>query len=607
MPFGGHVRVSQYQVLARRWRPLTFEAVVGQEPIVRTLRNALARQRIAHAYLFTGPRGVGKTTTARLLAMGLSCERAGAAGPGGPGPCSVCEPCREIAAGRALDVIEIDGASNRGIDEVRTLRENARYAPARGRRKVYIIDEVHMLTEPAFNALLKTLEEPPAHVVFVLATTEPRDLPATILSRCQRFDFRPIPAAAIAGGLRRILDEETARGTPSTVEADALTLIARAADGSLRDALSLLDTALAYGEGRVTADAVRELLGSGGEEAAWGLAEALVRRDAAGALGRIDRAAGEGHDLGLLGQDALELIRRGLLTVTVGVPPADATPEEAARLTQLAAGGPEDLLLLLKGLVDAEAEMRKSPHPRVDLEVAAVRLCQRPDAQAIESLLERLERAEARIRGQAPVAVEAPRQGDLLGAGEPAVPSARPASAPVEPPPAVRPAPPRPATTPPPPRAGSPAGPDRRPGSSAPAAPTGGEGVWPRIVDELTRVRPMLGHKLSEAVLLADEGSRLVVSVPNGDPFTQDMLKQYRQQVLDVARRVRPDVREVQFTGASAAPAEPGGAVTSHPIVQAAVELFNGEVTDVHPAKPTTPSSASGSTAGGSSKSGEVT
>src|SRR5438093_9301219 len=196
---------NQYQVLARRWRPLTFEAVVGQAPIVRTLRNALARERIAHAYLFAGPRGVGKTTAARLLAMGINCERRPAEGPV---PCAACDPCREIVAGRALDVIEIDGASNRGIDEVRTLRENARYAPARGRRKVYIIDEVHMLTEPAFNALLKTLEEPPAHVVFVLATTEPRRLPATILSRCQRFDFRPIGAAEIMTALRRVADAE---------------------------------------------------------------------------------------------------------------------------------------------------------------------------------------------------------------------------------------------------------------------------------------------------------------------------------------------------------------------------------------------------------------
>jgi len=568
---------SQYQVLARRWRPLTFEAVIGQAPIVRTLQNALARQRIAHAYLFTGPRGVGKTTTARLLAMGLNCERPATAAAEAPGPCAACEACQEIVAGRALDVIEIDGASNRGIDEVRTLRENVRYAPARGRRKVYIIDEVHMLTAPAFNALLKTLEEPPAHVVFILATTEPRELPATILSRCQRFDFRPIAVAEIAGGLRRILDEEAARGGLAvSAEPDAVTLIARAAGGSLRDALSLLDTALAYGEGRVSPEAVRELLGSGGEEAAWGLAEALVRRDAAEALRRIDHAAGEGHDLALLGGDALEILRRAMLAATLGGSPADLTPEESGRLAALAERGIEDLLLLLKGLVDAEAEMRKSPHPRVDLEVAAVRLCQRPAAQSIESLLERLERAEAHLRGYGPgtAAPAASPQGDFLASGEPGLP-ARPAPAPAAAP--RQPLPPRAAPSPPAERRPSP------PAPAPPAATTSADGVWPRIVDEITRLRPMLGHKLAEAVLLSDDGTRLTVSLDNGDPFTQDMLKQYRQQVLEVARRVRPGLREVQFTNAAAATAAAGAPATSHPTVQAAVELFEGEVIDVRP------------------------
>ena len=325
-----------YQVLARRWRPLTFDAVVGQAPIVRTLRNALAQERIAHAYLFAGPRGVGKTTTARLLAMGLNCERSRAAGAV---PCAACEPCREVATGRALDVIEIDGASNRGIDEVRTLRDNARYAPARGRRKVYIIDEVHMLTEPAFNALLKTLEEPPAHVVFVLATTEARRLPPTILSRCQRFDFRPIAGAEIEAALRRILEDEKVPG--GAVEPDALRLLARAADGSLRDALSLLDTALAYGEGRVGARTVEELLGSGGAEAAWALAEVLVRRAAPDALQRIADAAAGGLDLALLCQETMEVLRRALLLVVTGSPGPDATMDETARLRALSSeGGP---------------------------------------------------------------------------------------------------------------------------------------------------------------------------------------------------------------------------------------------------------------------------
>jgi len=576
--------MSQYQVLARRWRPLTFDAVVGQAPLVRTLRNALARQRIAHAYLFAGPRGVGKTTTARLLAMGLNCERAAA---DGPVPCAECAACREIVAGRALDVIEIDGASNRGIDEIRILRENVQYAPARSRRKVYIIDEVHMLTGPAFNALLKTLEEPPAHVVFVLATTEPRALPATILSRCQRFDFRPIPAAEIASGLRRILEEEAGKGgvTIST-EPDALTLIARAAEGSLRDALSLLDTALAYGEGHVTSQAVRELLGSGGEEAAWGLAEALVGRDAAAALRRIDLAAAEGHDLGLLGQDALELLRRALLTATLGTPPSDVTPEEGERLGQLATRGTEELLLLLKGLVEAEAEMRKSPLPRVDLEIAAVRLCHRPQTQAIEGVLERLERAEALLRGygSAPAAAAPPQQGDLLApaAEAPESPRSTPSAAL-----APRTAAPREAPRGSVAAASVAAAVERRPAAppatAPPADPTGRAAVWSRIVDEIMRVKPLMGHELRDAALVSDEAGRLTVSVPNGHSFIQEMLKGYRQHVLDAARRVRPDVREVHFTAGGGVP-EVGGPATSHPAVQAAVELFDGEVTSVRPA-----------------------
>src|SRR5262249_47098470 len=240
-----------YQVLARKWRPQTFETVVGQDAITRTIRNALASNRIAHAYLFACPRGIGKTTTARLLAKALLCPART-----GPEPCGTCPVCREVTAGTAVDVIEIDGASNRGIDEIRTLRDNVKYAPSRGRYKVYIIDEVHQLTEAAFNALLKTLEEPPAHIVFVLATTDPRDIPATVLSRVQRFDFHPIAPEALAATLEKILSEEKV-----PFEVGALPVIVRAAEGSLRDALSLLDTAIAYGDGQLQADTVAALLG----------------------------------------------------------------------------------------------------------------------------------------------------------------------------------------------------------------------------------------------------------------------------------------------------------------------------------------------------------
>jgi DNA polymerase-3 subunit gamma/tau len=586
-----------YQVLARRWRPLTFEAVVGQAPIVRTLRNALARDRIAHAYLFAGPRGVGKTTTARLLAMGLNCA---APRDAVPPPCAACEPCREVAAGRALDVIEIDGASNRGIDEVRALRDNARYAPARGRRKVYIIDEVHMLTEPAFNALLKTLEEPPAHVVFVLATTEARRLPPTILSRCQRFDFRPIPAAEIAAALRRILDEE--RVPAEAVEVDALRLLARAADGSLRDGLSLLDTALAYGEGRITARTVEELLGSGGAEAAWGLAAALVRRAAPEALERIAEAADAGLDLALLCQETLELLRRVLLVAVTGAAEPDTTTDEAGRLAELgraAEGGDADLVVLLRGLLEAENEMRRSPHPRVDVEIAAVRLCHRPRPQAIEAILERLEQAEARLRGYGGSAEPAaPVQADLLGApAEPAAPRPVPAARPIER------VPPRAPAAPAEPREGpSPGGPpERGPGGRLTAEPAGDQPValaWAAIAREVMQVRPTFGLLLSDGVVVGEEEGRLTVAVSNGSSFAQDELKKTanRELVLETARRLRPGLKEVTFV--SGAP--PGGAAAAaHPLVQAAIELFEGEITQVRAVPPPRASAPAEPPAGG--------
>jgi DNA polymerase III subunit gamma/tau len=579
-----------YQVLARRWRPLTFDAVVGQAPIVRTLRNALAQERIAHAYLFAGPRGVGKTTTARLLAMGVNCERAQA---GGAVPCAMCEPCREVATGRALDVLEIDGASNRGIDEVRALRENARYAPARGRRKVYIIDEVHMLTEPAFNALLKTLEEPPAHVVFVLATTEARRLPATILSRCQRFDFRPISSVEIGEALRRILAEE--KVPVDAVEPDALRLLARAAEGSLRDALSLLDTALAYGEGRVGARTVEELLGSGGAEAAWALAGALARRAAADGLRRIADAAAGGLDLAFLCEETMEVLRRALLVAVTGSAGPDATQDETTRLTALGAEagvGEADLLLLLRGLLDAEAEMRKSPHPRVDLEIAVVRLCQRPRAQAIETVLERLEQAEARLRGfGGPVEPAGPVQSDLLGVpAEPTLPRPVPVAVPrTERGPAilsrggaVRDVSPSAREAPTPLRA-----------APAPTLRSAAE-VWAAVVAEVIRARPTLGHLLSEGVVVGEEEGRLTVAVPNGSGFAHDQLRkpENKELVLEAGRRLQPGLRDIVFTtGGTPATAQ----AASHPVVQAAIELFEGEITQVRAA----PGSRGGAPAAG--------
>ena len=302
-----------YQVLARKWRPQAFDTVVGQEPVTRTLRNALISGRVAHAYLFTGPRGVGKTTTARLLAKALCCTaREGAEA------CGTCSSCVDFVSGAPVDVMEIDAASNTSVDDIRTLRENVKYAPARGRFKVYIVDEVHMLSGAAFNAFLKTLEEPPAHVVFILATTEPKRIPATVLSRCQRFDFKPIPPEALTASLIAILDKEQV-----PFEAAALPLLVRASEGSLRDALSLLDTAIAYGEGRLDEAGVAQLLGASSPVHVRAFVEALLARDGGAALEAIDRAAAAGEDLLALCREVVETVRRVLV---LKVAPGRACP-----------------------------------------------------------------------------------------------------------------------------------------------------------------------------------------------------------------------------------------------------------------------------------------
>src|SRR5437660_9853928 len=279
-----------YTVLARRYRPQQFADLVGQEAVAQALLNALKSNRVAHAYLFTGVRGVGKTSTARILAKALNCVR----GPTAT-PCDACEICQSIAAGEDVDVLEIDGASNRGIDEVREIRGNVQYRPSRSRYKIYIIDEVHMLTPQAFNALLKTLEEPPRHVKFIFATTEVQKIPLTILSRCQRFDFAGIGTARIMGHLRQVVNDEKLQA-----DDDALELIAWRAAGSLRDAQSLLDQLLAFGEERLTAEHVYRLLGTAHVDQVVALAKAILERNPKEALELLGRSLDEGLQLGEL-------------------------------------------------------------------------------------------------------------------------------------------------------------------------------------------------------------------------------------------------------------------------------------------------------------------
>ncbi|MFN2384594.1 MAG: DNA polymerase III subunit gamma/tau [Gemmatimonadota bacterium] len=354
-----------HQPLALKYRPAAFADVIGQAHVTRTLQNALNQNRIAQAYLFAGPRGSGKTTTARLLARALNCDE-GVSGE----PCGRCANCTAIAAGRSLDVIEIDAASNRGIDDIKELRETVKYAPAQGRSKVYIVDEVHQLSKDAFNAFLKTLEEPPRGVVFVLATTEPHKILATILSRCQRFDFRPIPLAAIRDHLAVIATREAI-----VLDEQAAFAIAKKADGSLRDALSLLDQVVAFGGETIDLEALRRLIGLPDEERYLELTRLLAAGDPAGALHFAQEVRAAGYDLEAFYAGLLEHLRDCLLFALDGGAHA-AVPERYAEAYREAAAalGADDLLRMLSLATDEEQVFRRSGQQALVLEVLLVRL-----------------------------------------------------------------------------------------------------------------------------------------------------------------------------------------------------------------------------------------
>jgi DNA polymerase-3 subunit gamma/tau len=400
-----------YLVLARKWRPQSFEDVSGQEHITRTLRNAIAAQRIAHAYLFTGVRGVGKTTAARILAKALNCEK----GPTAT-PCNECSQCAEITAGSCIDVIEIDGASNRGIDEIRQIIENVRYQPARCRFKIYIIDEVHQVTKDAFNALLKTLEEPPPSVKFILATTEPHRLPETILSRCQRYDFRRISLREIVERLSSISKSEGLNITEG-----ALVLLAREADGSMRDAQSLLEQVLACAEpadgkgqqAAVDEALLQDILGLAERRVLYDLSAAVLDGDAHRCLRTVAAVVHQGRDLNRLSRDLVEHFRNLLVTRVAGLrspPPAnkdsfnigaipllDLPDQEIVDLGRQAADvSVETLLDYFDFMAAGDEEIARAATPRFALETVLVRLATLPKTLPVAELIDRLERLEVK-------------------------------------------------------------------------------------------------------------------------------------------------------------------------------------------------------------------
>lgn len=527
-----------YQVLARRWRPQTFDEVVGQEPVTRTLKNAIRQGRVAHAFLFAGPRGVGKTTTARILAKALNCEN----GPT-PEPCNQCPSCQEITAGAAVDCVEIDGASHTGVEHVRDLQERLIYQPVRGRSKVYIIDEVHMLSLSAFNALLKTLEEPPSKVVFILATTQPHKVPPTIHSRCQRHDFRRIGQGVITERLQAIAEAEGVDVTP-----EALAGVARAADGSLRDAQSVLDQVIAYAGERVTGEAVAAVLGWTAPEMVNAAAAACFAGDAGKAVELVGELAAKGGDLSTFLFDLLEHIR-SLLVVKLTSKAGEIlgiAPEAVRELERRGADvqGPH-LELALRFLLEAEAEMRRASQPRYVLEMALVRVAEARGLQSLGSLVRRLESLENRLgtASEAPVA-----QPELFATEKQADP------------------------------------PDPVP------VPTGLAGQWDEVQRRIGLERRSLAVLLAEAEV-ALEGETLTLTFDNGNHFSQSTLEDPEVRNLVAAtvsavfgKRLQVSYRFLPTSGRDPQKSPPRNRdrirARDHPLVREALEMFEGRIVE---------------------------
>jgi DNA polymerase-3 subunit gamma/tau len=556
-----------YQVFARKYRPQTFDDLVGQAHVTRTLKNAVEQNRLAHAYLFVGPRGIGKTSTARILAKALNCVH-------GPTvtPCGVCDSCKEIAGGNSLDVLEIDGASNNGVEQVRELRDNVRYAPSKGKFKIYIIDEVHMLTSAAFNALLKTLEEPPAHVKFIFATTEPQKVLPTILSRCQRFDLHRIPANLIAQHLQFIAGKEKIVLDPAAAHA-----IAKGADGGLRDAESMLDQLVAFCGDKIAEPDVLNVFGFTSEQTVAQFTEKILRGETPAALELLHAEADNGKDMMKLMSDLISYLRDLLVGKVKPEALADDLNPDLQKSLETQAGMIETdrLLELIDQFAAAEGRMKWAPNKRLHFEVALIKAIQTLNQVTLNEVIENL----AALRdGKAPVvagiADPGPRQAKTK-AVEKLPEIARPAEAPktAEVPKAAE------ATDP---------GYNKAPETVS----VDPKEAWRKTVEKVRATRRLIAGWVEAGTALGVEGRFLLVgfppeqktameslSIPKTRDYIEAVLKEMGGRELKV-KFVLKEGLSVPSTPVTSAPKKPESQATfkDDPLIREALEIFKGEI-----------------------------
>ena len=546
-----------YQVFARKYRPQTFDDLVGQTHVTRTLKNAVEQNRLAHAYLFVGPRGTGKTSTARILAKSLNCVNAPTITP-----CGVCDSCKEIAGGNSLDVLEIDGASNNGVEQVRELRDNVRYAPSKSRFKIYIIDEVHMLTSAAFNALLKTLEEPPAHVKFIFATTEPQKVLPTILSRCQRFDLHRIPANLIAQHLQLIAGKEKIVLDPAAAHA-----IAKGADGGLRDAESMLDQLVAFCGDKIEEPDVLNVFGFTSEQTVAQFTEKILRGDTPGALELLHAEADNGKDMMKLMSDLISYLRDLLVgKVKPEALAEDLNPELQKSLeTQAALVETDRLLELIDQFAATEGRMKWAPNKRLHFEVAVIKAIQTLNQVTLNEVIANL----AALRdGKQPV---------VAGIADPGPGLVKPKSKPIEK--AV--APTSAAVT--------------EPGYNKEQPPLDPKEAWRKTVEKVRATRRLIAGWVEGGTALGVEGRFLMVgfppeqktameslSIPKTRDYIDAVLKEVSGQDFKV-KFILKDGLPVVATAETSAPKKTESPATfkDDPLIREALEIFKGEIKTV--------------------------